>query len=146
MFARRLAHGETNSQITSGTRSPLYHRWMVWKHQHPDIGKRFRRLAIDNKFEQIRNANQARREFRGAPFVATSPPADMWAMIDAAVPKGLFSELRLEVRQRLALEVMERRCECTVAGLRATLAQHKQNYFDEYGQIGAPLYLAEEGK
>lgn len=148
MFAGRLAHGETISQITTGTKkthkTALYHRWMVWKNLHPDIGKRLRRLALDNKAEQARDRNQARREFRGAPWVATPPPAEMWAIIDAVVPRGMFSELRMEVCQRLALEIMERRCECTAAGLRATLAQHKQNYFDEYADRWGDVSLDQD--
>jgi len=148
MFARRLAHGEAISEITAGTRSthktPLYHRWMVWKHQHPDIGKRLRRLAIDNKFARIRDRNQARREFRGAPWVATPPPAEMWTIIDAVVPRSLFTELRKEVCQRLAVEVLERRCECTPAALRATLTQHQQNYFDEYADPWGNVSLDED--
>jgi hypothetical protein len=148
MFARRLAHGETITQITVGTKkthkTALYHRWMVWRHLHPDIGKRLRRLSIDNKFECIRNRNQARREFRGASWIAAAPPDDMWAIIDAVVPRGMFSELRMEVCQRLALQVMERRCECTAFGLRAALAQHKQNYYDEYADAWGDVSLDQD--
>lgn len=145
MFASRLAHGETISQITTGTKkthkTALYHRWMAWKNLHPDIGRRLRRLAIDNKHEQLRNRNQARREFRGAPWVAIPPPAEIWAIIDAVVPRSMFRELRLEICQRLALQVLERRCECTGSALRAALVQHKHNYYDEYADAWGDVSL-----
>jgi hypothetical protein len=148
MFASRLAHGETISQITIGTnkshKSALYHRWMVWKHLHPDVGKRFRKLSIGNRFERILKANQARREFRGAPWVVTPPPAELWALIDSVVPRRLFSELRKEVCQRLALEVLERRCECTVAGLSDAFARQKREYFDDYADRWDHISLDEQ--
>lgn len=68
----------------------------------------------------------------------------MWAIIDAVVPRGMFNELRMEVCQRLALQVMERRCECTPAGLRAVLTQHKKNYYDEYADEWGPVSFDED--
>jgi hypothetical protein len=154
MFASRLAHGETIKQITTGTKkthkTALYHRWMVWKHAHPVIGWRLYRLALDNKAEQTRERHKARREFRGAPWVATPPPNEMWAIIDSVVPRRMFSELRAEVCQRLAIEVLERRCECTPGALLATLKQHKSNYYDEYadswGDASMDAKLYADGK
>jgi hypothetical protein len=137
MFASRLARGASILEITAGTaktkkRNGLYHRWIAFKHLHPEIGKRFRRLAIDNKYERFRAANRERRQLASAPWVLTPPPSDMWAIIDAVVPRRLFSELRMEIRQQLALDVLERRCECTAAGLSHALAVHWHEYYREY--------------
>jgi len=48
-LASRLAHGETISGITIGTKkthkTALYHLWMVWRHLHPEVAKRSRRRA-----------------------------------------------------------------------------------------------------
>jgi hypothetical protein len=112
-FARRLAHGECISEITTGTKTThktvLHHRWMVWRNLHPEIGKRLRRLSIENKFERVRAANFVKQRL-GAPWVmAPPPPPDMAAIIDAAVPRQLFPELRMEICQRLAIDVLERR-------------------------------------
>jgi hypothetical protein len=41
--------------------------------------------------------------------MAPPPPPDMAAIIDAAVPRQLFPELRMEICQRLAIDVLERR-------------------------------------
>jgi len=82
---------------------------MVWRNLHPEIGKRLRRLSIENKFERVRAANFAKQRL-GAPWVmAPPPPPDMAAIIDAAVPRQLFPELRMEICQRLAIDVLERR-------------------------------------
>ena len=148
MFASRLARGGSILEISTGTataktkkRTGLYHRWIAFKHLHPEIGKRLWRLAIDNKYERFRAANSERRQLAAAPWVLTPPPHDMWTIIDAVVPRGLFSELRNEVCQRLALEVMERRCECTVAGLRNALVQQRRAYFKDYADYWDDISL-----
>jgi hypothetical protein len=148
MFASRLAHGETISEITIETKkthkTALYHRWMVWRHRHPEIGVRFRRLSRENKFARIRVANQEKRQLGRVAWVSTAPPEDMWAIINAVVPRHLFSELRKEICQRLALEVLERRCECSAAGLSKALAQHKREYYEEYADLWGDLSLDAE--
>jgi len=150
MFARRLAHGETISAITTGTKcthkTAIYHRWMVWRHLNPEMGKRFRRLSIENKFARVRAANQAKREIILATWVTSPPPDNMWAIIDDAVPRNLLSEVRMEICQRLALDVMERRCECTAAGLSNALERHRRQYYKDYANkwgdesLDAPMF------
>ena len=148
MFASRLAHGETISEIATGTKrahkTALYHRWMVWRHLHPKIGMRLRKLSIDNKHARVREANRERRERMLTPSVAAPPPDDMWAIIEAVVPRALFSELRREVCQRLALDVLERRCECTVAGLSNALQRHRRDFYKEYASRWGDLSLDEQ--
>jgi hypothetical protein len=135
-FARRLAHGECISEITTGTKrthkTALYHRWMVWRNLHPEIGKRLRRLSIENKFARVRATNEKNRLLALVPWVVTPPPDDMWAIIDAIVPRQLFPELRMEICQRLAIDVLERRCECTPDGLRHALWSHRGQYYRDY--------------
>jgi hypothetical protein len=135
-LASRLARGETITQVAQGDKgyhqTPFYYRWMVWKSQHPEIGRRLLKLSKENKAAKVIATHQAKAALRQTAWVAVPPPNDMWAMINAAVPQNLFGELRGEVCQRLALDVLERRCECTVAGLRRALTDHRRAYYREY--------------
>lgn len=135
-LASRLAHGETISQVAQGDKAyiqtPFYYRWLVWKSQHPEIGRRLVRLSQENRIAHVIASNQARVAIRRTAWVAVAPPANMWEMIDAIVPRNLFYELRSEVCQRLAEDVMERRCECTFDGLQRELARHRGAYYRDY--------------
>jgi hypothetical protein len=148
-FANRLAHGESILEIaadpkTKNKKTGLYLRWRAFKHAHPEAGKRLYRLAIDNKFERLRAANRERRQLLLAPSVLAPPPRDMDAIIDSIVPRQWEDELRKEVCQELAIEVLERRCECTPAALKSILIAHRNHYHRKYANRWGDASLDEQ--
>jgi hypothetical protein len=111
---------------------------------HPEAGKCLYRLAIDNKFERLRAANRERRQLLLAPSVLAPPPKDMDAIIDSIVPRQWEDELRKEVCQELAIEVLERRCECTPAALKSILIAHRNHYHRKYANRWGDASLDEQ--
>lgn len=142
-MAQALAHGTTITEFTSKAKrvhDQSYYRWIAWKHAQPKAAARFKRLSQETVSERRRAIFLARTVAAPA-LITVAPPSDMWAIIDSTVPRQLFSELRTEICQQLALDVLERRCECTVDALIRAMAKHRARYLRDYANPWGNLPL-----
>lgn len=141
---RTVAQGGTISDATREGRTyystQMYKRWTVWKHQHPLEAARLKRQSVKSKAEKRIGLAAARLAVLRAPAIVLSrelPPADqVLALIEAAIaPLRLSDEIRSEVRQNLAVDVLERRVDCSADSLRARALRslYFRDYADPWG-------------
>lgn len=147
-LARALAHGAIIKEFTShpetGIHTQLYYKWMAWKCAYPKIASRFKRLSRETYSERRRKAFEAKKLTSSRAWVLVDPPDNIWQIIESVVPHQIPGELRSEICQRLAIEVLERRCECDPQALSKALTEQRSLCLREYANPWKNVPLFEE--